>query len=109
MAASAPASKNPSNKFYLGPDCEGDLRLQRPYFLVPLLADTPLEEQQGVRERMLRWLEKAGQEVTDICILSHGWHRNFFSATQAYDRLVSALSVLLGRQRLPSPQPFHPL
>lgn len=47
--------------------------------------------------------------VTDIYLLSHGWHRNYFQATSAYDRLVSRFTRLLDRKVLETPRPFHPL
>lgn len=47
--------------------------------------------------------------VTDIYLLSHGWHRNYYQATSAYDRLVSRFSRLLDRRVLETPEPFHPL
>ncbi len=100
----------PPQKFYLGPDQANDLRLQRPYFLVPLLVHTPRADEIAVRERILAWsASKAAGPITDVFILSHGWHRNFFSATAAYDRIVSAFSVLLYRARLPVPETFNPL
>ncbi len=99
----------PPQKFYLGPDQVNDLRLQRPYFLVPLLEHTPKDDAIAVRERILAWSSKAAGSVTDVFILSHGWHRNFFSAAAAYDKIVSAFSVLLYRARLPVPENFNPL
>jgi hypothetical protein len=47
--------------------------------------------------------------VTDIYIVSHGWHRKFFDAVSAYDRLYSRFSILLSRRRLRSPRPYHAL
>jgi hypothetical protein len=47
--------------------------------------------------------------ITDVYILSHGWHRNFFSAVAAYDKLMSGLSVLMHRGRIRPPRRFHPL
>jgi hypothetical protein len=50
--------------------------------------------------------------VTDIYVLSHGWHRNFFGAVAAYDRLASRLALLLHRERFAEIRhapPFHPL
>lgn len=47
--------------------------------------------------------------VTDIYLLSHGWHRNYYQATSAYDRLVSRFTRLLNRQVLETDAPFHPL
>lgn len=59
-------------------------------------------------EGYLRPIEARGP-VTDVFLLSHGWHRNYYQATSAYDRLVSRFSRLLDRQILPPPKPFHPL
>ena len=47
--------------------------------------------------------------VTDVFVFSHGWHRNFFAAVAAYDQLVSRFTLLLRRERLVPPTPFHPL
>lgn len=47
--------------------------------------------------------------ITDVYLLSHGWHRNYYQATSAYDRLVSRFTRLLNRQVLETDTPFHPL
>ncbi len=49
------------------------------------------------------------RRVTDVYILSHGWHRNFYSAIAAYDRLVSRMFTLLHRGRLPAEPEYLPL
>ncbi len=94
--------------FEIGPDKPGDLRTARPYFLVPLLG---LDAAKGVhhhRDRIIDYVKD--QEFTDVFLLSHGWHRNFFSAVAAYDRLISRFAALSRRGRLqPKTQPFRPL
>jgi len=82
--------------FSFGPDQPLDFRKLRPYFLVPL--DDP-EEVRAVGERVVRHVEQ-GPPVSDVYVLSHGWHRNFFSAASAYDRLLSAFSLLMRRHRI---------
>lgn len=50
------------------------------------------------------------EPITDIYIFSHGWHRNFYSALSAYDRMMSRFTELLCRGRLRDvPQPYNPL
>lgn len=80
------------------------------------------DDQTGAQERLLvnrrllrlafpdhiRELQPRGP-VTDIFVFSHGWHRNFFAAVAAYDQLVSRFTLLLRRERLVPPAPFHPL
>lgn len=49
--------------------------------------------------------------VTDVFVISHGWHRNFYAGISAYDRLSSRLALLVGDGRialLPG-RPFNPL
>lgn len=97
-------------KFVLGPDRE-DIQECRPYFLVPLLelAQTdPSASHPEVSRRILKQVDRLvdGQKAEnrpleiDLFVLSHGWHRNFFGAVSAYDRLVSRFSLLLHRGRL---------
>ncbi len=47
--------------------------------------------------------------VSDIYVLSHGWHRNFFDGIAAYDQLVSRFAILMQRRRLANEPPYHPL
>jgi len=58
------------------------------------------------RDTIIEALEK--KQPTDIFVLSHGWHRNFFVAISAYDRLVSRFIGLLRRDRLNAPKGFKP-
>jgi hypothetical protein len=44
--------------------------------------------------------------ITDLYVVSHGWHRNFTGALAAYDRLVSRFSVLKARGVLPSDEKY---
>jgi len=78
----------------------------------------PLQGQELMR-RNRRILERAYPDlippspqkgkVTDLYILSHGWHRNFFGAVAAYDQLVSRLAVLMHRARLTYDPPYNPI
>src|SRR6185503_3636299 len=97
----------------LGPDLETDLRTHRPYFLVPVDASQAAQRQQ-VFGRILDWVappapKPAKPPITDVYFLSHGWHRNFFTAIEAYDRIVSRVGILLYRARLNRPEPYNPL
>ncbi len=120
--------------FTMGPD-QQDIRRSRPYFLVPLFEDAPVkpgktpqmktggneyqdtrqEVQARIRAFLLKQREKpagVGQgPVTDVYVISHGWHRNFYAGIAAYDRLSSRLALLVGDGRislLPN-MPFNPL
>lgn len=104
-------------EFALGPDRGEDLRFLRPYFLVNLPAayETPRRlchfgskasredharlAQTKAKDRIVAWVKS--NPVTDVFVVSHGWHRNLFSGVSAYDRLLSRLSLLVGSQRLP--------
>lgn len=92
--------------FRIGPDQARDLRTLRPYFLVPMDFGSELA---GVKGRIVKALDAGAEPVTDVYVLSHGWHRNFFSAVEAYDRLIHALSVLRRRGRLQPARPYRPL
>jgi hypothetical protein len=94
------------DEFEIGPDKQNDLRQHRPYFLVPL--DKSQEELHIVSQRIKRLLQ-ARDAVTDIYILSHGWHHNFYAAVEAYDRVVSNLVTLTHRKRLSAGGPFNPM
>lgn len=51
-------------------------------------------------------------KVTDIYVISHGWHRNFFGAAAAYDRIACRMALLMHRERftpIRREPPFHPL
>ena len=70
-----------------------------PLFLVPLLELTDDQTTAALIARICRTVKnyvlyenKKGAEkraVTDIYVFSHGWHRSFFGAIAAYDRLFS--------------------
>ncbi len=106
------SSKRPAAKIMeIGPH-QTDLRECRPYFLVPIMDIADREILPTLCRRIAataQQLEAAGKPVTDLYILSHGWHRNFYSGVGAYDRLVSRLAALLHRQRLKPPEPYSPL
>lgn len=98
-------------RFEIGPDKAEDVREARPYFLLPL--DEDQEDFRALAvERIKGWVERsvrAKGPVTDLYILSHGWHRNFLGAVEAYDKLSSRLAVLLHRGRLQPPEKYHPI
>ena len=121
------------NPFFtqLGPDQNTNLHQQRPYFLLPLKVGAKLRMGASLRDlasgttaatkglataqaKAVKRIQNytALKPVSDIYIMSHGWHRNFYSAVSAYDRFSSRLNVLLCRGRLPLPQPeekYNPL
>lgn len=98
-------------KFVIGPDRQRDLSECRRYFMLPLLelADSerhPEGTHEKLKARILKWVEeklvdtnKPQQEI-NVVVLSHGWHRNFYGAISAYDRLSSRFALLLNRGRL---------
>jgi len=115
----------------LGPDMAQNLHQHRPYYLLPLrvgallrtgatrreLYDRPNTEdslasaQERAMDRIKAFVGK-GKPISDVYVLSHGWHRNFYSAVSAYDRLSSRWAVLLRRGRLPlpsEPPAYNPL
>ena len=122
--------------FEMGPDQKG-IRRARPYFLVPLFREEPERDrklkptigvvsadnyqatrrriQERIRAHLLAQREQApglGQgPVTDVFVISHGWHRNFYAGIAAYDRLSSRMALLIGDGRMPLPPgtPFNPL
>jgi len=95
--------------FLVGPDRPADVRSRRPYFLLPILGSGSRSLRTGVILRIRQWLAASGGPVTDVFVMSHGWHRNFFSAMAAYDRLVFRLANLVGRGAIEPPKPFRPL
>ncbi len=97
------------NPFLVGPDRPADLRARRPFFLLPLLGKDRRPLRQGVVQRIRQWLAQSDVPVTHVYVLSHGWHRNFFSAMAAYDRIIARLARLMGRGAIDPPEPFHPL
>ena len=103
----------------LGPDCES-LHTLRPYFVlpIPILNSTSPDAVAKARlnddyskalDRTRTWIEKPGPQYSDVYILSHGWHRNYYSAVSSYDRLISRMTRLALRQRLPQPPAYNPL
>jgi hypothetical protein len=81
----------------------------RPYFMVPLLETSFVGEHQILWDEIAQHvtdIKKATQApagsppITDLFVMSHGWHRNYFSGIAAYDRLLSRFSVLRSRGRL---------
>lgn len=104
-----PTEGGQNNPFLAGPDREADLRSRRPYFLIPLLGPRHAQLTHGAVARVRAWVRRQGKPITDVFVLSHGWHRNFFSAVAAYDRLMVGFRRLIGRGAIePSPD-FNPL
>jgi len=107
--------------FTIGPDWPNDFRLLRPYFLVPLdrdghrtggKAESGSDDLDRVFTRIREYVSKRdqnGQGVSDIYLFSHGWHRNFFSAVAAYDRLISSFLLLAHRGRITFGNAYRPL
>ncbi len=97
-------------RFEIGPGPNKDIRERRPYFLLPLLELTSAQETTDRIEVMAGWVkaavlrqaaaEPAKTRVTDVYVFSHGWHRNFFAAVAAYDRLFSRFVGLFRRGKL---------
>ncbi len=95
--------------FLVGPDRKPDLRSRRPYFLLPVLGRAQRHLRTSAINRIRDWLKGSGKPITDVFVLSHGWHRNFFSAMAAYDRIVARLTQLIGRGAIDPPPGFNPL
>jgi hypothetical protein len=121
----------------IGPYRTNDLRWRRPYFVIPLLGmdhsndwpqlklaitSTIANYVESIRARLVSEAKDRRDAgitepppgpgelgVTDVYILSHGWHRNYFAAIAAYDRLVARLIRLMRRERLPKPEPYLPI
>ena len=136
MTADNPVPANQSGLsaqewFDMGPDQQG-IRRSRPYFLVPLFENLPdpsrwartgggdySATRQRVQDRIRAYLLAQRQQtpgvgqgpITDVFVISHGWHRNFYAGVAAYDRLSSRLALLIGDGRIPLPAgtPFNPL
>lgn len=95
-----------------------DLRHLRPYYLIPLLEVADPGEHRLLRSEILAEAERrrkvkspggAVKPVTDIFVLSHGWHRNLFSGVAAYDRLLSRFFLLVHRERIQLDSTFSPI
>ncbi|MEO7714788.1 MAG: hypothetical protein ABIY70_01180 [Capsulimonas sp.] len=90
-----------------------DLRTRRPYYLIPLLEMDQSGSRRAEIKRMILAEAEArrveGRGISDIFLFSHGWHRNFFSAVSAYDRIFSRFLTLMRRGRIQTPPDFHPL
>ncbi len=85
------------------PGVAPDLRHQRAYFLVPLLEQACAGEHQLLREEIqlvCSHLREQGRPLTDVFLMSHGWHRNFYAGVAAYDRLLAKFFGLVGRNRI---------
>ncbi len=101
---------------------EPDLLHLRPYFVVPLDDTAFPGEVEFVAEQIRRRFEETNEagtldadgnevsgRITDVYVMSHGWHRNFFAGVAAYDRLVSRLATLISRGSIVPTEPFIPL
>ncbi len=98
----------PPSTFEIGPDRGASLAEARPYFLVPVDEDRQSQTDEA-RARIVEYAAKLPRPVTDIYVISHGWHRNFFDAIAAYDRLSSRLALLMHRRRIKPPKEYCPL
>lgn len=105
----------PETKFAEGmPGEQDDLRFIRPYFVVPFLdqdevlvdADEALTD---ATRRVSAKLDHLESPITDVYMISHGWHRNIYSAVAAYDRLMSRFATLVRRGRIEPPEGWNPL
>ena len=91
-----------------------DLRFVRPYFVVPFLDndETEIDAADALEDATKRIEDKLANlpaAVSDIYIISHGWHRNLYSAAAAYDRLMSRFATLVRRGRILPPENWNPL
>jgi hypothetical protein len=102
---SDPTFKEDVEIFEIGPDCKDDLRESRPYFLIPL---DKREWSDPVLERVINYVDQ-NPPFSDVYVISHGWHRNFFDAVAVYDRLLSRLIALMHRGRITAPPNYNPL
>lgn len=57
--------------------------------------------------KYIRAAERDKKPITDVFVVSHGWHRNFYGAVAAYDRIISRIALLQKTGRL-KPQPKSP-
>ena len=74
----------------------------RPYFLIRL--DEGGDAASRIPE-IIAWVNQINAPLDEVFVLSHGWHRNFYSAVSAYDRIMSRFVQLAFRQRLdPAPE-----
>lgn len=97
-----------------------NLQTTRPYFLIPFPDedDIPGQETTKAKETLLdlakatdrvkKYVKDSGP-ITDIYMVSHGWHRNLYGATSAYDRIISRFSTLRRRERIEPGTPYNPL
>jgi len=98
-----------------------DLQTTRPYFLIPFLDEDEIDladpkkavpmaalDLAKATSRLKAYLAKSGP-ITDVYVVSHGWHRNLYSATAAYDRIISRFATLRRRGRIQPADPFNPL
>lgn len=100
----------------VGPD-QSDLRLCRPYYVLPIApekwdkAPGPSEEdERAAIERIRQAISTSESPITDIYVISHGWHRNFYGAVSTYDRLLSRMTRLLFRGQISPPSnDYNPL
>lgn len=99
----------------LGPD-QTDLRLRRPYYVLPIKPESwdsepgPTQpDQDSAAARIKDGIANAPADFTDIYIVSHGWHRNFYGAISTYDRVLSRMTRLLFRGRITPPANYNPL
>jgi len=104
------------SRTWISPVSGEDARHLRPYFMIPLLETAYLGEQRILRGEIKEYVQKVQVQIgtfkanrgtvegsapiTDIFVISHGWHRNYFAAVGVYDRLLSRFGVLCARDRI---------
>jgi|GEM_PF-1304569 len=113
MKMIAEAMRHPAwPRLWITPNGANDLRHLRSYFLVPLLEQAAAGEHELLRieiEEECKRRERMMCPVTDIFVLSHGWHRSLFAGVAAYDRLFAKFLGLIGRGRITPSRKFSPL
>ncbi|MBW3622795.1 MAG: hypothetical protein KY468_05225 [Armatimonadetes bacterium] len=87
------------------------MRRLRSYFLLPVSGSKEDQSRNPIIQRIQKSIRKSedARQISDVYVLSHGWHRNFFSAISAYDRLMSRFAILLHSGRLEANSDFRPL
>ncbi|AIE88135.1 hypothetical protein [Fimbriimonas ginsengisoli] len=92
------------------PGANSDFRRDRPFFLIPVLESRFPFQNQIIADQVKAYVQQIGsQNISDIFVVSHGWHRNYLGGVQAYDRLVSRFSMLWRRGKFGVDEQYRPL
>lgn len=96
----------------IGPDsCK--LIFRRNYFLVSITTEQTDTDFDNIIERINQYMENVilNASITDVIVFSLGWHRTFWSAVYAYDKVADRISKLLFRDRISTrhDRPYNPL